>query len=304
MVFTVGTRRCNDDTNTALCGTLAIEMLRSMKDKFRLCDSRNTDSSFNNIARSVVGASPGQQVRTSRQYNSGWSTFLAHADYFGGFKVSESKFVEQEYWVKRHEDLAGDIRSVGNISHSVEENEQGQAQLRERLTAVLNATGMARAGTSVLDFGCGIGLLGPLFVARDVVYTGIEISPVAVKQARKRCPEGDFHVADVTCYRSASRYDLIVASYVLVHLVEDDAWQNALWCISTTLKDDGRLLLIDEVPRGERVQPARHVVNRSIREYEHTLGEFGMHIVCPTDPDYPSLLDDEAYRHFLIARRY
>jgi hypothetical protein len=76
-----------------------------------------------------------------------------------------------------------------------------------------------------------------------------------------------------------------------------------LWCISAALKDDGRLLLIDEVPSDERVQPARHVVNRSKREYEDALGEFGVHILRPTDPDYPSILDDEAYRHFLIARR-
>jgi len=221
----------------------------------------------------------------------------------GGVEMSESRFVEQEYWVKRHQDLEGDIRSVGNKSHSGRENEKGQERLRERLTAVLDATGMAKAGTSVLDFGCGIGLLGSLFVARHVTYIGIEISPVAVIQARKRCPEGEFHVADVTCYRSALRFDVVVASYVLVHLVDDDAWRSALWCIAAALKDDGRLLLVDDVPQDNRIQPARHVVNRSKREYMDALGEVGMSIICHTDADYPTLLDDEAYRHFLIARR-
>jgi hypothetical protein len=59
MPLTVGARRGNDGTNTPAHGTSTIEMPNSVKDKIRLCESSNTDSSFDNIAQSIVGPSPG-----------------------------------------------------------------------------------------------------------------------------------------------------------------------------------------------------------------------------------------------------
>ena len=191
-----------------------------------------------------------------------------------------SVFEEKGYWVERHERLRGDVRSVGNLGKSVEQNAEGQALLRERLKIVLTHLIPSPAGKSVLDLGCGIGLLSPVFTGYGLTYLGVDVSPAAVEQARQvnPSPRADFVVGDLVTHQEPRRFDVVVASYVLVHLVEDDDWIATLKNIAGWLHDDGYFVLIDDVPEARRDEP-RHVVTRTLQQYREALPQCGLRLM-------------------------
>lgn len=89
---------------------------------------------------------------------------------------------------------------------------------------------------SVLEVGCGSGVLAEMLIAAGVRYQGFDISPVAIEKARARNPQGQFCLADATdpaAYRIA--YDAVVCCEVLEHIEGDQAavarWKSGSICI-------------------------------------------------------------------------
>lgn len=69
---------------------------------------------------------------------------------------------------------------------------------------------------SILDFGCGIGLLRGRFEGSE--YVGVDVSPAALEEARRRFPQSRFlAVADMR-ELSGQRFDTVVALAVIEHL--------------------------------------------------------------------------------------
>src|SRR5580658_9084067 len=57
---------------------------------------------------------------------------------------------------------------------------------------------------SVLEVGCGSGVLAEMLIADGLAYDGFDFSPVAVDKALARNPEGRFYVGDASdpaCYQ-------------------------------------------------------------------------------------------------------
>lgn len=73
---------------------------------------------------------------------------------------------------------------------------------------------------SVLDVGCGPGRLGTLVhgVFPDVLYTGIDVSPAVLRMAAVRLPHAEFHEASLFDFETDRRFDLVVASELLMHV--------------------------------------------------------------------------------------
>jgi cyclopropane fatty-acyl-phospholipid synthase-like methyltransferase len=74
--------------------------------------------------------------------------------------------------------------------------ELAEAHNRPLFAAVLAATGV-RAGTRVLDIGCGSGLALLMAAERGAVPAGIDISPGLLGVARERLPEADLREGDM-----------------------------------------------------------------------------------------------------------
>jgi 2-polyprenyl-3-methyl-5-hydroxy-6-metoxy-1,4-benzoquinol methylase len=75
---------------------------------------------------------------------------------------------------------------------------------------------------SVLEVGCGSGVLAEMLIGSGVRYQGFDFSPVAIQKALQRNPEGKFSVGDATdpaAYQLT--YDGVVCSEVLEHIEED-----------------------------------------------------------------------------------
>jgi SAM-dependent methyltransferase len=106
-------------------------------------------------------------------------------------------------------------------------------------------------------------------------YTGLDISPIAIDEARSTCPRGEFFVGDIISFSPERRYDLVLALHVFVHLVEDADWEKALDVVASSLKPDGLFLLRDPLP-AERERVNVHVLTRSRAEYESALSARGL----------------------------
>ncbi|SNR47000.1 class I SAM-dependent methyltransferase [Blastococcus mobilis] len=84
--------------------------------------------------------------------------------------------------------------------------------------AVLDATAVG-PGTSVLDLGCGAGLLARAAADRGARVTGIDTDPAAVGRAAAEVPEGVFavrHALDPP----PGPFDVVAAVQLLMHVVD------------------------------------------------------------------------------------
>jgi len=81
-----------------------------------------------------------------------------------------------------------------------------------------------REAKRVLDVGCGPGQTAELLGEVGVTdYVGLDFSPARVEQAKRTCPQYDFHEVDVfeTDYVSGGEYDIVVCTEFLEHVERD-----------------------------------------------------------------------------------
>ena len=78
-----------------------------------------------------------------------------------------------------------------------------------------------RDGT-VLDAGCGQGILFDYLDAGSIAYSGFDVSEAAIAEARRRAPGGQLSVCNVEEYQTdrTTTFDVIIFNEVLPH-VED-----------------------------------------------------------------------------------
>jgi 2-polyprenyl-3-methyl-5-hydroxy-6-metoxy-1,4-benzoquinol methylase len=96
-------------------------------------------------------------------------------------------------------------------------------------------------GGSVLDTGCGPGILAGLLKGSSLHYTGIDISEEAVALARKNHPElqDRFHAVALDQFEPGERFDALTAIEILYYL---DAGAFFSHC-SRLLKPGGHLIV-------------------------------------------------------------
>jgi SAM-dependent methyltransferase len=185
--------------------------------------------------------------------------------------MSDAHAKNLAYWLRRHEESQGDIRSVGNRGKSIEENEAGYRNKTRQLANILRRELGAPRGKRVLDLGCGIALYAPALTKMGIEYTGADVSPVALAQARARCPAGQFVQSDILNLRLETlHFDAVMAVDVLCHLTDDAAWRKAIAIIADLVKRDAVGIIVDRI-EAQRVQYQDYVLHRTITEYQKAL---------------------------------
>ncbi len=140
-------------------------------------------------------------------------------------------------------------------------------RLFEPLNRGLRGIGMKmhppRDGMVVLDVGCGTGIHLEHYQKAGCHVFGIDLSPSMLQVARNRLGEGaKLYAGDASNMPYADKkFDLIILSTVL-HEMPRAVRSAVIDESKRTLKDDGRILLIDFHPGP--IQPLKGWLNKSI----------------------------------------
>lgn len=118
-------------------------------------------------------------------------------------------------------------------------------------------------GMTVLDVGCGTGVHLELYQKAGCVVFGIDLSSSMLQVARKRLGgSANLHMGDASKMPYADKtFDLIIMSTVL-HEMSHDVRRAVIGESKRTLKDDGRILLIDFHPGP--IRPFKGWLSKSI----------------------------------------
>lgn len=98
---------------------------------------------------------------------------------------------------------------------------------------------------TVLDLGCGTGILAPFFPKK--LYLGIDIDKNLINYAKKRYPGYSFKVMDATMVKLKKKFDFILVVGVIHHLDDNDA-KKFVEIIKLHLKKGGKALVIEAIP--------------------------------------------------------
>lgn len=104
---------------------------------------------------------------------------------------------------------------------------------------------------NILEVGCGVGFWTRFLTQRfpDSSYQGVDISAAAVTNLKKQyshLSNTSFTQGDVSSIvLPANNYDLVVCLEVLLHIVDDALWEQAIHTIANALSSTGYALLSD-----------------------------------------------------------
>ena len=133
----------------------------------------------------------------------------------------------------------------------------GTISIEARNMAVLTLLRTVHPSVSrVLDVGCASGSLLRSTMVRELDYTGIDISSVAIEEARRLSPEGKFLVAQLQDYNPETTYDAIIFSEVLYYLPVEEAISE-FNRYAGFLSDNGQIVVsMKRDPKSESIMQA------------------------------------------------
>jgi SAM-dependent methyltransferase len=182
------------------------------------------------------------------------------------------------YWCNRHLERRGSLAAVGHVELDERQNAEEYDIRRHHIRRALEPLSGAPAPRAI-ELGCGVGQM--LLLLHDLGWevTGVDISPIAIEEARKLIPRGNFHVADLSEVATLGTFDLVACFDVLFHVVDDTKWEVCLRRASGLLNPGGRLLLLEHLV-DESVYQGRkgHVHFRPRKAYDRLFEQTGLRL--------------------------
>jgi SAM-dependent methyltransferase len=143
--------------------------------------------------------------------------------------------------------------------------------------------GLDLAHASVLDVGCGTGVyLGEWLALGAASIAGLDFSDWALTQLARAYPSATFYRTDIgaaDCPLPAETFDAISAIDVLIHLVDEAAYETALRNIHAALKPGGYLIYSDAFFHGPEMQDGDYWKGRSLATVEAAMRATDFEIV-------------------------
>lgn len=98
---------------------------------------------------------------------------------------------------------------------------------------------------TILNLGCGTGMHDLELSKRGYEMTGLDLSEEMIKIAKKRCPEINFIVGDMSNFNIDKKFDAVICMFSsLGYLIEDKQIEDFLKSVKKHLNKNG-LLIID-----------------------------------------------------------
>ena len=181
-----------------------------------------------------------------------------------------------QYWIDRHERLSNKLASVGDIRRTEDENTTLYAWKKREVFDVLRALGLTDLrNMSLLDAGCGNGLVSEFFWALGADVSGVDVSDDALRQAALRVPLGTFRRSPLMSFDLHSEFDIVFCADVLYHITEHTAWKQALERLARHVSPGGYLFILEHL-RPREDSPASHVHHRTLPIYQQALQAMGL----------------------------
>jgi len=188
------------------------------------------------------------------------------------------KFAPERYWETRHQTHQASLKAVGHVKLTDRQSAEQYEIKRSLLIAMIRRHCPETTGRSLLDAGCGIGLLTGAFVEQGFDVLGVDFSETAIERARAGGIGAKFLVSKLAGLNIEQQFDVITAVDVLLHVVDRREWHATLDAFRRHLKPEGVLIVLDWLDaRVRRVQP--HLRARSQRRYARALARAGLRIV-------------------------
>ena len=208
-------------------------------------------------------------------------------------------FSAQRYWERRHQRLRGSLRTVGHIQLDERANAEQYEVKRTHITQMIRRHVGTPDGQSLLDAGCGVGVLTEAYVKMGFDVVGVDFSAAAIHQARQRAIDARFLVQPLEKLNLGQTFDVVVVIDALLHVVDDAHWVAALESIHRHLSPEGVLFILDWLTEGEAAPPTAHVKPRPLAQYKKCLGGFGLTLI---DHERFTLAHEGATKDLLVFR--
>ncbi len=192
---------------------------------------------------------------------------------FGG-----ERFCAHDYWEARHRSHRGKLSAVGHAQLSDSANAAQYETKRDHVTRAIGKHVSEPQGKTLLDAGCGIGLLTSAFVDLGFSVTGADVSRTGIAEAEAREGRVQFVVSSLERLALSQVFDVVVIVDVLLHVVEQDAWVESLGSLSRHVREGGILVVVDSMQRVDDGKPV-HCNWRRLDDISETVLGFGLTLI-------------------------
>lgn len=136
-----------------------------------------------------------------------------------------------------------DYSSAAEFYDLLYEGEKDHAAEAEFLAALIR--GLAPEVVTLLDVGCGTGSHARALIDAGFEVDGVDLEPAFVEMARAKCPEGTFHVGDMTDLHVPARYDAVTCLFSAIGYVRTEPRLRAAIAGMRALLNPGGVLVVD-----------------------------------------------------------
>jgi 2-polyprenyl-3-methyl-5-hydroxy-6-metoxy-1,4-benzoquinol methylase len=189
------------------------------------------------------------------------------------------------FWEARAARFAGEgkgLRAVCSYAMPGFYNRAIDLTQRCALSAVLRSI---EPGSSILDYGCGIGRWSRAMARRGCEVVGMDFSAAMLRQAEERtaaaglAPRCRFLHRDVSSFDLGRTFDVVFGVTVLQHVIEPARFSEALACLARHVRPGGRLVLLEAAPTRavDRAETATFRA-RTLPEYLEAIAAAGLHV--------------------------
>jgi 2-polyprenyl-3-methyl-5-hydroxy-6-metoxy-1,4-benzoquinol methylase len=201
----------------------------------------------------------------------GWHPTLAGDP---GSRVDVNDYIPREYWETLH--ARDDLSAVGQSGLPAEFNAWLYRNGARNLDRFL-ARSWPRRPVTVYDVGAGTGYWVEYWSRRGARVDGSDLVELAVRRLSERYP-GDFRLLDISMERPAAEYDLVSCMNVLLHVIDDEAFERALEHLAGAVAPGGALLLAEPIASQEWSGTTSRA--RALDRYVEPLAAAGLRLVA------------------------
>ena len=206
-----------------------------------------------------------------------------------------STFEPKNYWEARHRTHGHGLRSAGHLLLTDEENAHQYETKSMHLERFIRRHVTQPEGCSMLDAGCGTGLLAPCYKRLGFNVVGIDFSETAARRARQQTAYDSVVVSSLYNLGIQCQFDVIVTADVLLHIVNDTHWRDTISSLSHQLKPGGFWFVLDYC-RPLTGPPSLHCRTRPVALLAKTLDVLGYTIV---ETDHIELIHENVVKDLL-----